>query len=177
MVCTNYNVILLLKFETSWMVKKGRRKLNSKTARNMLSWSHYKFQQCLLFKQKEFPWCKVIIVTEEYTSKTCGECGHIHWGLGGSKLFSCPKCKIEFDRDANGSRNILLKFFEDNKLYQNKQTKSRLPHLEEPTLGLGPSPSGDAALDSVVDSVNLTIASSYRKLARIFTKVQETLPS
>jgi len=29
-------------------------------------------------------------VTEEYISKTCTRCGHIHAKLGGSKKFKCP---------------------------------------------------------------------------------------
>ncbi|RHZ50134.1 hypothetical protein Glove_505g20 [Diversispora epigaea] len=59
---------------------------------------------------REYPWCRVIICTEEYTSKTCGCCGHIHRKLGGSKVFRCPSCTAELDRDINGARNILLRY-------------------------------------------------------------------
>ena len=50
------------------------------------------------------------VVTEEYTSKTCGACGHLHDKLGGNKRFRCPKCNALFDRDWNAARNILIKF-------------------------------------------------------------------
>ncbi|MDJ0798806.1 MAG: transposase [Calothrix sp. MO_167.B12] len=40
----NYKLIYLPIFETSNMVLKSKRKLVKKTARNMLTWSHYKFQ-------------------------------------------------------------------------------------------------------------------------------------
>lgn len=113
---TNYQVILLPKFETSKMIRRGQRRIRSKTARAMVTWSHYKFQQRLLSKAREYPNCRVYIVTEEYTSKTCGSCGHLHQKLGGNKKFKCPnaRCKTICDRDVNGARNILLKFLTDN---------------------------------------------------------------
>lgn len=76
----------------------------------MVTWAHYRFQQLLLHKQKEFPWCRVIICDEAYTSKTCGNCGFIHNKLGGSKEFKCPKCGLRADRDIHAARNILLRF-------------------------------------------------------------------
>ena len=45
-----------------------------------------------------------------YRSKTCGFCGYIHKKLGGSKVFCCPQCKTNLDRDINGARNILLRY-------------------------------------------------------------------
>ncbi|RHZ77360.1 hypothetical protein Glove_180g15 [Diversispora epigaea] len=41
---------------------------------------------------------------KEYTSKTCGCFGHIHQKLGGSKVFRCPSCPVELDRDINDAR-------------------------------------------------------------------------
>ena len=73
--------------------------------------SHHRFKQRLLAnKAREYPWCKVLIVDEAYTSKTCGMCGHIHQSLGGNKVFRCPHCSFEIDRNVNGARNILLRF-------------------------------------------------------------------
>lgn len=48
----NYNVVLLPAFETSQMVVKNARRIRSKTARAMLTWSYYRFKQRLLFKRK-----------------------------------------------------------------------------------------------------------------------------
>ena len=53
--------------------------------------------------------CRVHEVSEHYTSKTCGQCGQIHWALGGSKVFKCPHCSWKTDRDFNGARNIFIK--------------------------------------------------------------------
>ena len=111
-LCSNYKVILLPKFKTQNMIRRGCRKLRSKTARAMCTWSHYKFQQVLLQKSQLYPWCKVIICDESYTSKTCGQCGTIHSKLGGNKVFKCPSksCNYQADRDVSASRNILLRY-------------------------------------------------------------------
>ena len=106
----SYNIILLPNFETSQMVKRGRRRIRSRTARQMMCWSHYKFKQRLLDKAQERPWVRLIICREDYTSKTCGACGWIHWNLGGSKEFRCPRCQYHVDRDLNGARNILIRW-------------------------------------------------------------------
>ncbi|WP_424096381.1 RNA-guided endonuclease InsQ/TnpB family protein [Moorena producens] len=108
----NHSYILLPTFETSKMTKKKKRKIRSKTARQMLSWSHYRFKQVLKNKA-ELSGCQVIDVTEEFTSKTCTRCGHIHPKLGGNKLFKCPECGHEINRDFNGALGILLKALRD----------------------------------------------------------------
>ena len=92
------------------MVKKSTRNINSKTARSMMTWSHYRFKQRLISKAREYPHVNVLIVDEPYTSKTCGNCGSIDHKLGANKTFHYPACHITMDRDANGARNILLKF-------------------------------------------------------------------
>lgn len=105
---SNYKHIFLPTFETSQMVVKKKRKLNSKTARNMLTWSHYRFKQTLKFHALKRG-CVVHDVTEEYTSKTCSRCGNIHEKLGGNKHFKCPNCHHEIPRDWNGAINIFIK--------------------------------------------------------------------
>ena len=90
-------------------VKRVTRRIRSKTVRSMLHWSHYRFRQRLLFKTEASAGVRVQLVTEEWTSKTCGACGRLHHQLGGSKHFRCPSCRWTCDRDVNGARNILLK--------------------------------------------------------------------
>ena len=108
----NYRVIFLPTFETSQMVAKVRRKIRSKTARAMLTMAHYRFK--LFLKQAaQRRDCIVVDVTEEYTSKTCVRCGHIHTKLGGAKKFKCPECGFELPRDFNGAFGILLKALRD----------------------------------------------------------------
>jgi putative transposase len=107
--CENYNTIFLPKFETQKMVFRSQRKINTKTARKMLTWSHYRFKTRLVNQARDYPNCRVIIWGEEYTSQTCSECGYLHRKIRGSKKFKCPGCNQESDRDFNAARNILLK--------------------------------------------------------------------
>jgi putative transposase len=137
---SNYKVILLPTFETSQMVVKcagkiqssgkschgdspcgkvsgnfhvkNKRKIRTKTARQMLTWGHYRFEQHL--KQSAQKRGVVVIdVNESYTSKTCTKCGHKHSKLGGSKTFKCPNCGHEHDRDYGGARNIMIRALRD----------------------------------------------------------------
>ena len=106
----NFKKILLPKFETQKMVikKDHNRKINNKTARDMNILSHYKFKE--LLKHKMMVRKGILIeCTEEYTSKTCGNCGIHNPNLGSKKVFECPNCKMSFDRDINAARNILIK--------------------------------------------------------------------
>jgi putative transposase len=109
-LCHNYKVILLPSFKTSHMLRRGHRRIRSKTARNMATWAHYRFKQRLLHKAREFPWCMPIICDEHHTSKTCGRCGRLNSKLGGNKIFSCSECGFILDRDINGARNILIRY-------------------------------------------------------------------
>jgi putative transposase len=112
-IIENFTFVLLPKFEVSRLVMKvqngKRRKIDKKTTRSLLSWNHYKFRMRLLSKIREYPWCKVELCNESYTSKTCGQCGFIHEKLEGNKTFKCPQCNFTCDRDHNASRNIWLK--------------------------------------------------------------------
>jgi len=114
----NYNNILVPQLPVKKLVRKWDKKndeptlvkrvINSITSRIMNYLSFDKF----LTKLKSL--CslrntKLFIVDEIYTSKTCGCCGYIKSDLGSSKTYKCNDCKIEIDRDYNGSRNILLK--------------------------------------------------------------------
>jgi putative transposase len=110
----NYTTILLPKFESSQMVGRSNRRITSRTAKAMLTWSHYRFRHRLLTKSREYPWSQVVLCTEEFTSKTCTCCGHLHEKLGGNKLFACPSCEVRLDRDVNGARNILLKYLTES---------------------------------------------------------------
>ena len=109
-LCLEYRAVLLPEFETSRMVRRGQRRIRSETARAMATWAHYRFRRRLLDKAREYPrCCKVVLVDEAYTSKTCGRCGALHPRLlGGSKVFVCPACGARCDRDLHAARNILL---------------------------------------------------------------------
>ncbi len=106
-----YRTIVVPPFETKGMARKHGRKLNKKSVRQLLGLSHYAFRQRLLHKAS-LRGCSVHVLGEEYTSKTCTQCGEVNRGLGGAKVFRCPSCGIAYDRDAGGARNIFIKNYE-----------------------------------------------------------------
>ncbi|MEG4323041.1 MULTISPECIES: transposase [unclassified Microcoleus] len=110
---TNYQVVFLPTFETSQMVKRAKGKINKKSVRQMLTWAPARFKQ-IIKHQADKNGSIVVDVSEAYTSKTCGNCGHIHRKLGGSKVFKCPNCQTVIERDLNGARNILLRALSDS---------------------------------------------------------------
>jgi putative transposase len=113
-LCETYNVILLPTFGTQQMTRRKQRKINSKTARQMCTLSHYRFQRTLINKAREYEDCRVILVNEAYTSKTCGRCGWQHQTLGGNRTFNCRSCGLRIGRDNNGARNILLRYYTEH---------------------------------------------------------------
>ncbi|KAL9933461.1 hypothetical protein V8E36_007637 [Tilletia maclaganii] len=103
----NFDVILLPQINPHHMVRRGHRVLGVPTVRNFSSWAHGRFRRVLADKVKYVP------VTEEYTSRTCSDCGWDHPRLGVSKIYTCGRCGLVADRDANGAKNIFLKWIHD----------------------------------------------------------------
>lgn len=104
----NFKNIVLPSFDVSKMVIKNNRKIINKSVRMMLTWSHYALKERLINKAK-MSGVNVFIKTEEWTSKTCTNCMHVNYKLGGAKTYNCPCCAMVVDRDLNGARNIFLK--------------------------------------------------------------------
>ena len=76
-VCENHRVVVIC-----YMVKRGSfRKIHSKTARQMMTLSHFHFRQYLLHKSHEYPWCKVI---------------NLHWGIYQQNLWMLWSHQSEF---------------------------------------------------------------------------------
>ncbi len=105
-ICKKYNKILIPNFETKKMTEKNNRKIKSKTVRQMGLISHFKFREKLKTKAEEFK-CKVEIVSEAYTSKTCGKCSN-RQEIKGLHKWICRNCNNYHDRDVNAVRNILI---------------------------------------------------------------------
>lgn len=107
----HFDVILLPTFETSQMASKAHRKIKSKTVRNMLSFSHYRFKTFL--KHKAFETGKLVIdVCEAYTSKTVSWTGEV-LNIGGAKSIRSKIDGQVMDRDYNGARGIFLRALGD----------------------------------------------------------------
>lgn len=109
-LCQNHRVILIPIFDTKLKTEKDGRSIKNVTVRMMYSLRHYDFRMKLKEVSERFNWCQVIETREPYTSKTCGKCGKLNQKLGTSKNFKCPSCGYSADRDANGARNVLLRY-------------------------------------------------------------------
>ena len=112
-LCENFTTILLPKFNTKDKIRREKRSLNKQAARMLQIWSHYSFEQILVHKSHKYPWCEVISVTEEWTTRTCTRCGYLN-GKKSEKKLNCGYCGFDCDRDINGARNILLKFLTEH---------------------------------------------------------------
>ena len=114
-LCKTYDTVLLPRFAAKGMSRrKGlpagkKRCLARTTVRKMAQLSPFEFRMFLLHKAKEYG-TRVIICDEQYTSKTCTNCGLLNTRLGSSKKFICPHCAVTYDRDAGAARNILLRY-------------------------------------------------------------------
>jgi putative transposase len=114
----NFDTILLPTFETSQMVSKSGRKIRSKTARQMLTLSHFKFKMRLKSKAETLG-KTVLDVCEAYTSKTASWTGEMV-KIGGSKFIKSQG--LTLDRDINGARGIFLRAMVDNPCLTRSQT-------------------------------------------------------
>ena len=106
-LCKNFETIILPRFEVKGMTYKTKN-INSETTRKMLTLSHYKFKERLIHKAKMWN-RRLLIVSEAFTSKTCGHCGTINEKLGSNKTFKCNNCDLIVDRDINGARNVIIR--------------------------------------------------------------------
>ena len=107
-ILNNFTDIIIPPFQTSQMVKKQNRKIQSKTVRKMLCWKHYEFRQRLIEKCKNAG-VRIYVRGEEYTTKTCTQCLKINHKVKCEKILKCPHCGVTIDRDLGGARNIFLK--------------------------------------------------------------------
>lgn len=106
----NFEKVVIPDFDPHSMSDKRTSLLTSETKRAMFNWGHGLFRQRLKTKASLLGRLDaVVVVTEEYTSKTCGNCGNIKYNLGSADKYHCNGCGVEMDRDVNGARNILLK--------------------------------------------------------------------
>ena len=106
-----FDVILLPTFETSEMVERGRRRIRSKTVRNLLSLAHYRFGMFLRHKATEFG-VTVLSVNEAYTTKTVSWTGELLDDVGGASVITGSD-GARMDRDYNGARGIYLRALGD----------------------------------------------------------------
>lgn len=100
-----YDLVMMPKLDSKHLVMKGERRLKAKTVRSLLNAGHSEFFNILKDKCWEhgtyFLHCR-----EEYTSKTCPDCGSLNTC---QEVYICKQCGFKHDRDVVGALNILLK--------------------------------------------------------------------
>ena len=106
-----FDVILLPTFETSEMVERSRRRIRSKTVRNLLSLAHYRFKLFVRHKAAETG-AILLDVSEAYTTKTVSWTGEMQENLGGASVVVAQDGE-RMDRDYNGARGIYLRALGD----------------------------------------------------------------
>jgi len=80
--------------------------LSTKTKVTMRFQQHGAFHNRLKMKAES---CGKIILDLEEHGTSLSACGQANRKLGSAKIFKCPHCKFQADRDINSSKNHLLK--------------------------------------------------------------------
>jgi putative transposase len=110
-----FDVIIAPKLGVASMLRRDGN-LSAKTKVTMRFQQHGAFQRRLRMKAESCG--KVILDLEEHgTSQTCSSCGQANRKIGSSKVFKCPRCGFQADRDVNSSKNHLLKALLGKKQY------------------------------------------------------------
>lgn len=87
------------------IVNGGKNRKNNQTFNDL---KFFKFKQRLIYKATTIKNKVVKLVNESYTSQGCSSCGNLY-NINSSKVYKCPICKLETDRDMNSAKNILMK--------------------------------------------------------------------
>lgn len=106
----HYETIIIGKVSTKSMVSNLKGNIEKITKRRLLGLKHYRFRMKLLSMSKKYD-CKIKLINEYMTSKTCSECGSINKNLGSNKIYKCinKSCLLKIDRDINAAINIYNK--------------------------------------------------------------------
>ncbi len=98
----NYDTVIIPEFEE----QKKCKTLRKSTNRQMFGISHSLFRNRLSHKA-DIQGKRVIVMTEEYTSKTCSQCGH--YNIPTDRQYYCSSCRLSIHRDINAAKNIMMK--------------------------------------------------------------------
>ncbi len=101
-ICKNHAIIVIEDLNVSGMLSNGN------LALSISDCGFHELKRQLEYKAKKFG-CKLIIADRWFpSSKTCSTCGHKHKNLTlKDRVFKCPNCGFEIDRDLNASINLM----------------------------------------------------------------------
>ena len=104
---TKYDVLCFESLDIQGMMQDNKKKGKHSKNRNIadVSWS-----ELLRILEYKADWNgKYFVKIDQWyaSSQTCHRCGHRHAMPVSERVFRCPECKLEMDRDLNASKNIL----------------------------------------------------------------------
>ena len=113
-LCSQYGTVIIPEFRSKNMARKRdtngkwRRGISKDTTRCMIRWGHFRFRELLKAKGEQTG-TRIIVGTEEYTSKTCTNCMYVKEHLAKTdRQYDCSNCGVSIHRDINAARNILM---------------------------------------------------------------------
>ncbi|MFM8322338.1 MAG: RNA-guided endonuclease InsQ/TnpB family protein [Chloroflexota bacterium] len=79
--------------------------LGKKTNQKISQWVHGKFKNYLTYKSSQYG---VVVddIPEDYSTRTCSCCGHVHKYAPRGRVHTCSSCSAVIHRDLNGACNI-----------------------------------------------------------------------
>jgi len=104
---TKYDVLCFESLDIQGMMQDNKKKGKHSKNRNIadVSWS-----ELLRILEYKADWNgKYFVKIDQWyaSSQTCHRCGHRHAMPESERVFRCPECGLEMDRDLNASKNIL----------------------------------------------------------------------
>ena len=79
--------------------------LGRKCNQKISQWPHGQFVRYVGYKAKQLG-INTDQVPENYSTKTCSECGHVLKNAPRGRIYFCPVCGARLNRDGNGGANI-----------------------------------------------------------------------
>jgi putative transposase len=76
-----------------------------KTNQKLSQWARGQFERYVEYKARRFG-CSTTHVPEDYSTRTCSACGHVHSSAPRGRVYRCSGCGASVNRDANGGANI-----------------------------------------------------------------------
>lgn len=76
-----------------------------KTNQKLSQWARGQFERYVQYKVRGFGGTSAH-VPEDYSTRTCSACGHVHTSAPRGRTFRCSGCGVSVNRDANGASNI-----------------------------------------------------------------------
>jgi putative transposase len=83
--------------------------LGRKSNQKVSQWPHGQFVRYVGYKARQIG-MNTLQIPEDYSTKTCSECGQVIKNAPRGRIYCCPGCGARLSRDGNGGANICSRF-------------------------------------------------------------------